>query len=153
MKKDWLRPENILLIMPLILRVVVHIHFISYGSIASEDRLELLEQRLWIQTAYDIITWTILFFITWSMHLILRRKGLWRPLPAFAHILLTFFLFSMTVFVNDFAVSVIPGWHMSVYPSSYVGFFTEFDFPTLLLLLVQLFFTIYFTKQVLRPEF
>ncbi|MBI1780920.1 MAG: hypothetical protein HYR66_06065 [Sphingobacteriales bacterium] len=147
MKQRLLRPENLLFVLPVISVGLSEMSMILFAfDSPKEISNQLLGPALMVLTA-DIISWTLFMTIPYLLYTILRKKNLYQRKVAWIHISLSFFTFLFNLVQFDFATSVVPGWHTTIYPSSVLGISS---LSNILFLLVQVGFVIYFTKRVLN---
>ncbi len=149
--KRFFRIENLLLVLPICMVLISRIYYAETFFNEPNNLAIDLNKLIIIQDLYDILLSTLFLLIPFLLHSMLRKWGIGTKWIRVSHVFLTACFFFFSFFSYDMAVSVVPGWHTTIYPSSsffYSIFFTR-TIPSLLFISLQACFALYFTRIAL----
>ncbi|MGB8191583.1 MAG: hypothetical protein WCF67_06675 [Chitinophagaceae bacterium] len=146
MKSRLLRIENLLIILPLGMPAL-SIYNMTGPSKYEEyffGRETQLRSFLFSLFFEQLIVWTFILLPAFLMHYFLRIIRKRNRVVCFVHVIVTALaILYWNIFAN-FATSVVPGWHTTVYAPMFSGSITGFPFGVnLFFWLLQLSFIIY----------
>lgn len=147
MKKWVFKLENILLVLPIAFVVFSELLIFDLGDIVQGNMGNEYLNIFTLQLMIKVIGWTLFILIPYSLYYLLRKKGLYSKRVAWIHTIISVLTFSLILLQFDFATSVVPGWHTTVYPLYYFAFSAENSLP---FIIVQVVFVLYCVRKLAK---
>ena len=145
MRPNLLRIENLLLLVPICATGVY-----LYSSFNVPDRYEefyaVPTEYTWLFFSLftdSLAQWISILLTAYLMHYFLRSINRRNKTVCFIHAVATTIVMLYRVCFADFATSVVPGWHTTIYPPGFAGFGRFSDWLSILFWLMQVLFILH----------